>query len=168
MPGESWQAYEAFANYRDQGPGRTLKKITKEIPKNISLMKKWSAKYDWVDRANSYDTNEEFERMVMMRERRHKWISEDLAATQKMQEILWRKIEKINPDDLTPAQAIRWYDVISRRQEKILGLTPEAMEEQLKSQANNESELERLMDADEGIRDAVLDYIQRSDEETSS
>ena len=163
LKGESRQAFEAFAVYRDLGEARTLAKVAANQGKNISLMKMWSAKWMWVDRVAAFEANEDFERMVHMRERRWKWISDDLEDSESMRAKLRDSLKKLDPEKLTPSQQIRWYDVLSRRQEKILGLTPEQMEEQLANQAAGDSELERLMDADEGIRDAVLDYLARRD-----
>ena len=161
LQGETWQAYEAFACYRDMGGARSLKKVASKLSKNVSLMGHWSSKHDWQNRIEAFDRNEEFERMMMLRERRYKWIVEDLEWTEEMQEKLRIALGGLDPKKMSVNQIIRAYDVISRRQEKILGLTPEQMEEQLASQASHESELERLMDSDEKVRDAVLDYLQR-------
>lgn len=165
MPGESRKAYEAFTVYRDLGPARSLRLAAEKVGKDISLIKKWSSKWGWVDRADSFDKNEEVERMWDMRARRIQWLEQDLQATERMQEKIRQRLETLDPKNLTPSQLIRWYDVISRRQEKILGITPEQLEEQLASQASGESDLERLMDSDEGIRDAVIDYFSRRDSE---
>ena len=164
MPGESKQAYEAFTVYRDLGPNRKLKHVAEKLGKNISLMKGWSAKWGWLDRADSFDKNEEVERMWDMRSRRIQWLEADLQATERMQEKIRQRLETLDPNKLTASQLIRWYDVISRRQEKILGITPEQMEQQLASQGSEESELERLMDHDEGVRDAVIDFLARRDD----
>jgi hypothetical protein len=161
QPGESWQAYEAFSLYRDLGKTRSLGKVAEKLGKHVSLMWHWSRTKDWVNRVEAFEANEEFERMIMLRERRYKWIVEDLEATEIMQAAIRERLMSFNPKDLTPNQLIRWYDVISRRQEKILGLTPEQMEEQLASEGSQESELERIMDDDESVRDAILDYLQR-------
>jgi hypothetical protein len=165
LPGESWQAYRAFACYRDLGRGRTQKKVARYLydGKNIRHIEHWSTKHQWLNRVEAFDANEEFERMIMLRERRYQWIVEDLEATEIMQAAIRKRLMDFNPNELTPNQLIRWYDVISRRQEKILGITPEQMEEQLSSQANSDSELERLLDESEEVRDAYLDYIQRRD-----
>ena len=161
LENESWQAYESFAIFRDIGKGRSLGKAAEAVGKSLGQMKHWSAKHDWFDRAQSFDANEEFERMVSMRDRRQEWIIADLDATAKMQDKIRRRLEQLDPETLTPHQLIRWYDVISRRQEKILGITPEQMEEQLASEASEVSELERLMDESPEVRNAVLDHLQR-------
>lgn len=165
LPGESWQAYEQFAVYRDMGPGRSLRKVAEKTGKNFDNIKAKSARDSWIDRCEAFDANEEFERMIRMRDRRYQWLVEDLEATEKMQDLIRKRLETLDVNSLTPNQLIRWYDVISRRQEKILGITPEQMEEQLASQASQDSELERIMDESEDVRDAVLDYLQRRDTE---
>src|SRR5215217_4275033 len=68
--GESRKAYEAFAVYRDMGMSRSLPKVASHLSKSLELMKRWSSKHEWVDRAASFDANEDFELMVRTQEQR--------------------------------------------------------------------------------------------------
>jgi hypothetical protein len=68
--GETRKAYQAFAIYRDLGAARTLAKVAQKLGKSIDLIKRWSSQWEWVDRAASFDANEEWERMVAMKEQR--------------------------------------------------------------------------------------------------
>lgn len=55
-PDESGPAFEAFALYRDAGPGRTVATVASECHKGVSILNRWSQRHDWVDRAAAYDT----------------------------------------------------------------------------------------------------------------
>lgn len=42
QPGESAQAYEAFAIYRDMGSNRSLRVVAEQLSKSDTLIKRWS------------------------------------------------------------------------------------------------------------------------------
>lgn len=55
LPDESEKAYEAFSIYRDLGVNRSLELVSKKLTKNVQLIKRWSADYNWVERVRLYD-----------------------------------------------------------------------------------------------------------------
>lgn len=72
--GKAWRAFNTF---RDLGPGRTLKQAatifydrTEETLKGheYDQVRKWSAKFDWMDRAAAYDSWLEMHRMAAVEE----------------------------------------------------------------------------------------------------
>ncbi len=52
---ESFKAYEAFCIYRDLGAGRTLIAVAEKLQKSYDLIRRWSKKYDWQNRADAWD-----------------------------------------------------------------------------------------------------------------
>lgn len=74
--GESPKAFEAFACYRDMGTDRSVLRVSQQLAKSDTLIKRWSAAYDWVDRVRAYDiaidrarTERAFETNAQARER---------------------------------------------------------------------------------------------------
>ena len=55
QPGESAKAFEAFAIYRDMGVERSVRKVTQRLNKSLTLIGKWSSRYNWPKRARAYD-----------------------------------------------------------------------------------------------------------------
>jgi hypothetical protein len=47
---ESRKAFEAFCAYRDMGPARSSEKVARELSKSAQLIRRWSAKWNWVER----------------------------------------------------------------------------------------------------------------------
>ena len=45
--GESAQAFQAFAAYRDMGAERSLHKVAEKLSKSDALMKRWSSQWHW-------------------------------------------------------------------------------------------------------------------------
>jgi hypothetical protein len=52
---ESPEAFEAFAHYRDQGVGRSLRLVAEALGKSEALMGRWSSRHTWIRRAHAYD-----------------------------------------------------------------------------------------------------------------
>mgnify|MGYP000692874626 FL=1 len=53
-PVESAKAFEAFAIYRDMGVERSVRKVTQRLNKSLTLIGKWSSRYNWPERARAY------------------------------------------------------------------------------------------------------------------
>ena len=56
---ESREAYEALRAFLALGPGRTLPAIARQLGKQLSLMKRWSARHGWRLRATACDEHEQ-------------------------------------------------------------------------------------------------------------
>lgn len=71
QPGEPPKAFEAFAYYRDMGPGRTLSGAARELSKAKTLLQRWAKHYQWHERADAWDAeNDRVARETILKERR--------------------------------------------------------------------------------------------------
>ena len=52
---ESTQAFAAFSHYRDLGSSRSLRSVSRDIGKSLSLIARWSLKHEWIDRTAHWD-----------------------------------------------------------------------------------------------------------------
>lgn len=58
VSGETHKAHHAFTIYRDGGAAsRSLLKVSQECSKHITLIKRWSVRWNWVSRATAYDVH---------------------------------------------------------------------------------------------------------------
>lgn len=86
-PGESAKAYEWANAYFSMGAERSLLKLSQQsaesMPKSpsISLLKRWSAKWNWVERAKAFDQHcfdqREREMQKARAEQAQRWIERD-------------------------------------------------------------------------------------------
>ena len=53
--GESTQAYEAFATYRDMGTERSIRSVAQKLGKSSTIIGRWSSTWKWVDRVREWD-----------------------------------------------------------------------------------------------------------------
>lgn len=54
---ESKQSYDAFEIYLNLGISRTGKATSIKVNKSISLISRWSSKYNWIERARAWDNH---------------------------------------------------------------------------------------------------------------
>ncbi len=120
LTGESSKAFEAFCMYRDMGTQRTIVKLRdiylQKYGKKVSnrTLEAWSVKYHWVARARAYDDHIE----ELKREAHEKAIIEmterQAAIAKKFQTVLIERLQTLNPDELTPTDMSRWFDIAAR------------------------------------------------------
>lgn len=56
QPGETSKAYQAFSIYRDLGAARSVRRVSEELAKTQTVIKRWSSAYNWVERAAAWDS----------------------------------------------------------------------------------------------------------------
>jgi hypothetical protein len=54
---ETAKAFAAFTAYRDLGAQRSLAKVGDKLGKSEALMERWSARHEWVMRAQAWDNH---------------------------------------------------------------------------------------------------------------
>lgn len=111
LDGESKQAFEAFTIYRDMGLARSITKVAQKCTKNESLLKRWSSKYDWVERCKAYD--QEMDRLAILEneQQRREMIKEHAAVARAMLEKVKAATETLDPKTLTPNEMAKWLDI---------------------------------------------------------
>lgn len=102
QPGESEQAFEAFALYRDAGAERAISQVAQRLSKSRALIAKWSSRWSWVERAAAYDND--LERQA------HREKQKLVADTRKRQLQIAMQLEKkalealnmLQPEEMSP------------------------------------------------------------------
>jgi hypothetical protein len=95
FPGESPRAYSAFMTFFQLGHARTLPAVAEKLDEGIDTIRKWSSKFDWSDRIQSFNAgilqqHAEAE-AIALREQAAEWSArmnvlrrEEWAAAQKL------------------------------------------------------------------------------------
>ncbi len=118
---ESWQAYEAFAAYRDIGKTRTLAKAADSVGKSIQMIQRWSRLQNWKVRAQQHDANEDQERMILMREHRTKIIIEHADEARDVRQQAVAKLLNTPIEQWSVSHAIRALKVSSELERLSVG-----------------------------------------------
>ena len=56
---ETRKQLEAFCVYRDMGKGRSLQKVAEKLSKSETLIKRWSAKNNWINRVALWENEQD-------------------------------------------------------------------------------------------------------------
>src|SRR5580765_1942622 len=57
LPKESSKAFAAFSLYLSLGPQRSIAAVGQKLAKSEQLIKRWSAKFDWLGRVQAHETH---------------------------------------------------------------------------------------------------------------
>lgn len=166
---ETSPAFNAFKVYLRLGPRRSKKKVyeyfkKKGQPESLKQLGKWMRKYKWRLRAEAWDAyRDEVEQKEFIKEtkrmaRRHAKIA------QEMQSKIIKKLKEFDPDDLTPDQLARWFEVTT----KIERLSANKSTENVRSVVEEKKvklDLEDLSDDDLEKLEQIVSKVSSNGEE---
>ena len=105
--GESAQAFEAFSIYRDLGSERSQQAVAKQLCKSRQLLARWSAQWEWVERARAYDIDLDRQARVQSLKDAKDMRRRQTKTGVFMQKKALEALEKLKPDDLDVNSIIR-------------------------------------------------------------
>lgn len=99
--GESGQAYEAFALYRDAGKGRTVSAVSRQLQKSRSLLDRWKDRWHWEDRVRAYDTDNERKAKEAAVKDRKKMLDRHIKIAMQVQSKALKALDNLKVEDMT-------------------------------------------------------------------
>ena len=141
---ETSRQFKAFCIYRDMGVERSIGAVAREWSESgaTSRLNEWSRKHQWVERALNYDEHvDEIRRAKQEQEivemsARHVRIARNFDKIDK-------RLQSINPNDLSPQDLARWYDTSVKIERISLGVPTENIkQEQEVTEIKDESTIE--------------------------
>jgi len=137
MPYESWEkligetslAYAAFCAFRDLGAERSIRKAveTAETDKNkwdkrYNVWRNWAAQNRWRERAADYDRYLEKLKQGELRKTIEAQGEKHREVTGKMLEVVKKKLDTMNPEDLAQGNVTDWVQTAIRAEREAAGL----------------------------------------------
>jgi hypothetical protein len=138
--GETTKAYAAFCAYRDYGIDRSIQKVVNKYIENawsMTLLLRWSAKYNWVKRCVAFDS-------YMDKERQKEYLVQTLEISRRqaqnarrIQDIALERLSSLDPSTLTNQELLRYIEVGMRLEREALacGTMTSSIEESTKESA---------------------------------
>lgn len=129
LAGEPARAYDGWCRYRDLGPRRSLGQAAEAVygaavtAAQRRTIERWSARWRWVDRAAGWDREQDRLRREVMRDELIAMSKRHVEIANAAQAKLVRRLSSINPDDLSPAEWARWFDLTVRVEREARGLS---------------------------------------------
>lgn len=109
--GESDKAFEAFSKYRDMGVDRTVRKVAQELDKSLTIIGRWSTRWDWVERVKSYDAEMDRKRLIQQEKDRINMSKRHANFATGFQQKVMERLQTLKPEELSPSEMIRWFDI---------------------------------------------------------
>jgi hypothetical protein len=129
LPGESGAAYAAFCSFRTLGPERNIRKAVEQSEtdegkrkKSYGTWRNWCAAFRWRYRAADYDSYTEKLKQTELRKTIEEQGRVHRAVTGKMLEVVSKKLDTMNPADLSQGAVTEWVGTALRAEREAAGL----------------------------------------------
>jgi hypothetical protein len=136
LPGETGAAYSAFCAFRDMGPERTIRMAVESWQqavferdegkrnKSYGTWRNWCAAFRWRERAVDYDRYTENLKQTEMRKTIEAQGEVHRAITGKMLAVVSKKLDGMNPADLSQGTVTEWVETAIRAEREAAGVVP--------------------------------------------
>lgn len=130
LPGESSSAFAAFCAYRDCGAERNIRKAVELTEKDERVQAKryrvwrnWCTQFRWRERAADFDSYVEKLKAAELRKTIEAQGEKHRVVTGKMLDVVSKKLDTMNPEDLTQGTVTEWVQTAIKTEREIAGLT---------------------------------------------
>jgi len=152
LTGESSAAFSAFCAYRDYGLERNIRKAVEAAEndrgkwgKKYSVWRNWSTQYRWKERAADYDRYMEKLKQAELRKTIEAQGEKHREVTGKMLDIVKKKLDTMNPGDLTQGNVAEWATTAIKAEREAAGLvSPNGRAEPMQGEFNFSAEFKGL------------------------
>ena len=129
LPGETSGAFAAFCAFRDFGPERNIRKAVDSVEKDEGKREKryrvwrnWSTAFRWRERAGDYDRYTERLKQGELRKTIEAQGEMHRAVTGKMLDFVQKKLDTMNPEELTQGNVTEWVATAIKAEREAAGL----------------------------------------------
>jgi hypothetical protein len=136
LPGESSAAFGAFCAFRDFGPERNIRKAVdaafkkehgetdlRAVEKRYRGWRNWSMQFKWFKRAEDYDCYIDKMKQAELRKTIEEQGKVHREITGKMLTVVTKKLDLMDPEELTQGNITEWVETAIRTEREIAGLT---------------------------------------------
>ena len=129
LTGESSLAYAAFCAFRDLGAERNIRRAVESAEKDETKQGKryrvwlnWSTQFRWKERTTDYDRYIEKLKQTEMRKTIEAQGEKHREVTGKMLDVVSKKLDTMNPEELTQGNVTEWVNTAIRSEREAAGL----------------------------------------------
>ncbi|NGO66789.1 hypothetical protein [Streptomyces boncukensis] len=121
QPGETAKRYGQFVTYRDLGRARTLPKAAELLQRHPVTVRKTSAEFRWLERAEAYDRHLDKMYEAMWLEERRKAAEADAKILGAAIGKVAQRLPSLNAQEMSASDVIRLMDVAMRHRRVLFG-----------------------------------------------
>jgi len=129
LPNESNLAFSAFRAFRDCGTERNIRKAVESVEadeavrvKRYKVWRNWAALFRWRERAADYDRYVEKLKQTELRKTIEAQGEKHREVTGKMLDVVKKKLDTMNPADLSQGNLTEWVQTAIRAEREAAGL----------------------------------------------
>jgi len=129
LQGETGAAFAAFCVFRDLGAERNIRKAVETVEadeavraKRYKVWRNWAALYRWRERAADYDRYLEKLKQTELRKTIEAQGEIHRKVTGKMLEVVSKKLDLMNPADLSQGTVTEWVQTAIKAEREAAGL----------------------------------------------
>ena len=129
LPGETGAAFAGFCAFRDFGPERNIRKAVDSAEKDEAVRarryrvwRNWSTAYRWRERAADFDRYMERLKQAELRKTIEAQGGKHREITGKMLQVVGKKLDTMNPEDLTQGTVTEWVSTAIKAEREAAGL----------------------------------------------
>lgn len=165
---ESRQAFEAFTAYRDLGATRSHVKVAEKLGKSTTIISRWSRKWNWVERVNAWD--DELDRISRQEqaEKRKEMAKRHANEAMMFQQKLIERMQTLNPNELSPSDMARWFEIAVKVERLSRGETTENIKQDIRGQVGINNDIARRVIKDERANELAHKLLERLAQDESS
>jgi hypothetical protein len=147
QPGESSKAFAAFNAYKNLDPSeRSISRVCSDLGKSRSTIGGWSGKWNWVERAEEWDEEEDRILRLSRIEAKRRMDEEHLRIVRHARNKAVRALNDLDPKDLTPSELRHWLDMTLKLERLIMGEPDSIEERRTKIHPTQDYDLEKEME----------------------
>ncbi|MCX4550587.1 MULTISPECIES: hypothetical protein [unclassified Streptomyces] len=121
QPGETSKKHGQFITYRDLGRARTLPRAAELLQRHPVTIRKISAEFRWLERAEAHDRHLDRQYEATWLEERRRGAETDAKILGAAIGKLAQRLRTLRAEDLSPADFIRLMDVAMRHRRVLFG-----------------------------------------------
>jgi len=129
LEGETSNAYAAFCVFRDLGADRNIRKAVEAAEhdkgkrdRRYSVFRNWAAQYRWKERTVDFDRYLEQLKQTELRKTIEAQGEKHRQVTGKMLDVVLKKLDTMNPDDLSQGSVTEWVNTAIKSEREAAGL----------------------------------------------
>lgn len=121
QPGESAAMFSRYTAYQNLGRARTVRTIAEQWGKSPKYLHQIAWRHLWKMRARAFDDEQDRLFMEQLTVERRRMVDEHLKLSRGMLSKVARRLQSLDPDELTPADLHRWAATLTQIQARVLG-----------------------------------------------
>ncbi|MFJ8934041.1 hypothetical protein ACIRLA_46500 [Streptomyces sp. NPDC102364] len=121
QPRESEAMHSRYLGYQALGRTRTVRRVAEKWGKSPAYLHHIAWRYHWRERAHAFDEEQDRLFMEQLAAERRRMVDDHLKLSRGMLAKVARRLQTLDPDELTPADLNRWATTLTQIQSRVLG-----------------------------------------------